>query len=106
MQTSVQFSSVAQSCPTLCDPVDYSTKIREALQFQKGRRFIALATELLLVVVFFLMPGVSRISEIELQRIPAGAGLPRVRLGMVSSIRATSFFRKTMDGSAERVVVQ
>ena len=22
---SVQFSSVAQSCPTLCDPMDYST---------------------------------------------------------------------------------
>ena len=52
------------------------------------------------------MPGVSRISEIELQRIPAGAGLPRVRLGMVSSIRATSFFLKTVDGSTERVVVQ
>ena len=23
--TSVQFSSVAQSCPTLCDPMNYST---------------------------------------------------------------------------------
>ena len=23
--SSVQFSSVAQSCPTLCDPMDYST---------------------------------------------------------------------------------
>ena len=52
------------------------------------------------------MPGVSRISEIELQRIPAGADLPRVRLGMVSSIRATGFFLKTVDGSTERVVVQ
>ena len=46
---------------------------------------------------FFLkkvMPGVSRISVIKLQRIPAGASLPRARLGMVSSIRATSFFLK------------
>ena len=25
LDTSVQFSSVAQSCPTLCDPMDYST---------------------------------------------------------------------------------
>ena len=25
MEYSVQFSSVAQSCPTLCDPMDYST---------------------------------------------------------------------------------
>ena len=24
-ETSVQFGSVAQSCPTLCDPMDYST---------------------------------------------------------------------------------
>ena len=86
--------------------MDCSTQTREALQLQKGCRFIALATELLLVVVFFLMPDVSRISEIELQRIPAGAGLPRARLGMVSSIRVISFFRKTVDGSAERVVVQ
>ena len=25
MYSSVQFSSIAQSCPTLCDPMDYST---------------------------------------------------------------------------------
>ena len=102
-QTSVQFSlSVVSDC---LQP--------HGLQHANKGGFIApervqihSPTELLVVVVVFLMPSVSRISEIELQRILAGASLPRARLGMVSSIRATSFFLKTVDGSAERVVVQ
>ena len=59
---SVQFSSVAQSCPTLCDPMDYSTSLSitnsKSLFKLMAIELVMLSNHLILCHPLLLLPSV------------------------------------------------